>query len=258
VSAGAPFLTVVGCSPAWGNPGEPCSSYLVEAGGARILLDCGPGAFAALRALDPRPLDAVVLSHLHFDHCGDLVPFGYNRRYADLREWDPPQLLAPPGGLELLATLCEAGGASRDHLDGPFTLGEYATGADSRVGDARLSFAALQHPGVSHAIRIGAAGTALCFSGDTGLTPMLAAHARGARILICEATQTDVAESDNVHLSAFDAGAAAAEAGVGHLVLVHLDADRRERAVAAARTTFAGPVDAAVPGFRLTAEGSHG
>ena len=61
---GAPILTVIGCAPAWGNPGEPCSSYLVEAGGARILIDCGSGAFAALWALDPRPLDAVVLSHL--------------------------------------------------------------------------------------------------------------------------------------------------------------------------------------------------
>ena len=90
-------LTVVGCGPAWTNPGEPCSSYLVEAGGARILLDCGSGAFAALQELDPRPLDAVVLSHLHFDHCADLIPFGYSRMYAGLREWPPPRLLAPPG-----------------------------------------------------------------------------------------------------------------------------------------------------------------
>jgi hypothetical protein len=31
VADGAPILTVIGCAPAWGNPGEPCSSYLVEA-----------------------------------------------------------------------------------------------------------------------------------------------------------------------------------------------------------------------------------
>jgi ribonuclease BN (tRNA processing enzyme) len=251
VSAGAPALTVVGCGPAWGNPGEPCSSYLVEAGGARILLDCGPGAFTTLLALDPRPLDAVVLSHLHFDHCADLVPFGYNRRYADLREWEAPRLLAPPGGLEHLASLCEAGGAARDHLRGPFALGEYRAGVESRVGDARLTFAPLRHPGVSHGIRIEAGGKAICFSGDTGLTPALAEHARGADVLLCEATLADDAESDGVHLSAVDAGAAAAEAGVGQLVLVHLDASKRARAVSAARTTFAGKLDAAVPGFRL-------
>jgi ribonuclease BN (tRNA processing enzyme) len=251
VSAGAPALTVVGCGPAWTNPGEPCSSYLVEAGGARILLDCGSGAFAALRALDPRPLDAIVLSHLHFDHCGDLIPFGYNRRYSALREWDPPRLVAPPGGLERLAALAVAGGAEPDHLDGPFTLEEYEPGSELGVGDARLSLAALRHPGVSHAIRVEAGGKVLCFSGDTGLTPALAEHAQGADVLLCEATNSDVAASDAVHLSAFDAGAAATAAGVGRLLLVHVDADRRTRAVEAARTTFEGPVEAAVPGLRV-------
>ncbi|HEY3613108.1 MAG TPA: MBL fold metallo-hydrolase, partial [Gaiellales bacterium] len=121
-------VTVIGCSPAWGNPGEPCSSYLVEAGGARILLDCGPGAFAALRALDDRPLDAVVLSHLHFDHIADLIPFGFCRRYSVLRDWPAPRLLAPPGGIARLGGLAVAGGGDADHLDGPFALEEYVPG----------------------------------------------------------------------------------------------------------------------------------
>jgi ribonuclease BN (tRNA processing enzyme) len=252
VSAGAPVLTVVGCGPAWTNPGEPCSSYLVEAGGARILLDCGPGAFAAFTALDPRPLDAVVLSHLHFDHCGDLVPFGYSRRYAALKTWEAPRLIAPPGGLERLAALCLAGGAARDHLDGPFALEEYRPGTAVSVGEAVVTFAALPHPGVSHAIRVDAAGRALCFSGDTGRTPSLAAHASGVDLLVCEATQADTAPSDHVHLSAADAGAVATAAGAGRLVLVHLDADKRARAATAASAAFAGRVDAAVPGDRFT------
>jgi ribonuclease BN (tRNA processing enzyme) len=253
MSEGAPALTVVGCGPAWTNPGEPCSSYLVEAGGARILLDCGPGAFAALCALDPRPLDAVVLSHPHFDPCADLVPFAYNRGHGETRAWDPPRLVAPPGGLARLAALAVAGGATHDHLDGPFSLEEYEAGRELAIGAARLTFAALRHPGVSHAIRVEAAGQALCFSGDTGLTPALAAHASGAASLLCESTRADLEESDAEHLSAVGAGSAAAEAGVGHLVLVHLDAALRARAVAAARTVFSGPVTAAVPGLRLAA-----
>ena len=35
-------LTVVGCSPAWPNPGGAQSGYLVE-GSGRLLLDSGPG-----------------------------------------------------------------------------------------------------------------------------------------------------------------------------------------------------------------------
>src|SRR2546422_900228 len=34
-------LVVVGCSPAWPNPGGAQSGYLVE-GRGRLLLDCGP------------------------------------------------------------------------------------------------------------------------------------------------------------------------------------------------------------------------
>ena len=42
-------LTVVGCSPAWPNPGGAQSGYLLEGGSGRLLLDCGPGVLPALR-----------------------------------------------------------------------------------------------------------------------------------------------------------------------------------------------------------------
>ena len=56
------------------------SMHLVEANGKRILLDCGlfqgnrKEAFEKNRQMpiDPSTLDAVVLSHAHIDHCGNL------------------------------------------------------------------------------------------------------------------------------------------------------------------------------------------
>ena len=56
------------------------SCHIVEAGGRRVLRDCGlyqgrrAEAFARNRGLafDPATLDAVVLSHAHIDHCGNL------------------------------------------------------------------------------------------------------------------------------------------------------------------------------------------
>src|SRR4051794_2615027 len=54
------------------------SMHLVEAGGRRILLDCGMvrGSHAEARApafpFDPRSVDAAVLTHAHIDHCGNL------------------------------------------------------------------------------------------------------------------------------------------------------------------------------------------
>jgi L-ascorbate metabolism protein UlaG (beta-lactamase superfamily) len=79
------------------------SSVLVEAGGARVLADpvlrrwVGPlRRAAALPALEPLldpPLDAVVLSHLHHDHC-DL---------PTLRRLRPRLLVVPPGAGDWLA-----------------------------------------------------------------------------------------------------------------------------------------------------------
>lgn len=50
------------------------SGYLIEAENDVILLDHGPGAFARLMQAGKKAQDVthVFLSHLHFDHCGDL------------------------------------------------------------------------------------------------------------------------------------------------------------------------------------------
>lgn len=65
----------------WGAAGEVTGSmHLLEAAGARILLDAG--LFQGRRAeaakknaelpFDPRMIDSIVLSHAHIDHCGRL------------------------------------------------------------------------------------------------------------------------------------------------------------------------------------------
>lgn len=55
------------------------TSLLVETGGVRILMDCGPDFRQQILPHDFRRIDAVLLSHEHYDHVGgidDLRPFG--------------------------------------------------------------------------------------------------------------------------------------------------------------------------------------
>src|SRR5262252_1246396 len=55
-------LTVVGCSPAWPNPGGAQSGYLLD-GPGRLLLDCGPGVLARLREERTWPeIDAIAIT----------------------------------------------------------------------------------------------------------------------------------------------------------------------------------------------------
>src|ERR1700748_2478828 len=76
-------ITVLGKSPAWQDADGACSGYLVEGGGRRVLLDCGPGVFGKLRRfVDYLEIDAVVISHQHADHVFDLVPFASGLRYT--------------------------------------------------------------------------------------------------------------------------------------------------------------------------------
>ncbi len=246
-----PALHVLGCATAGGNPGEPCSGYLVTAGGSRILLDCGPGIVSSFLARDAAPLDAVVLSHLHFDHIGDLIPLGYAHLIGLASDWKAPALYVPPGGAKRLASLCEAGGAGAKHFATcgmPVT--EYDVGSALTIGDAELTFRELVHPGTSRAIRVEAGGGTLVFSGDTALTPALGEHAAGADLLLTEATA--LPESD-IHLPAAHAGRIAREAGCKALVLTHLDVRERTAALRQARETFGGPVLTAVPGLRVAA-----
>src|SRR3954453_6784227 len=111
-------ITVLGKSPAWQDADGACSGYLVEGGGCRVLLDCGPGVFGKLRRfVDYLEVDAVVISHLHADHVFALVPFASGLRYAPRQQPVPvdgwpgteqphrPRLIARAGAREGLAGL---------------------------------------------------------------------------------------------------------------------------------------------------------
>jgi Cft2 family RNA processing exonuclease len=66
------------------------NSYYLEAAGKRLVLDCGmhpkqegEEALPNFRALDDRPLDAIIVSHAHLDHIGTLPVL--MRRQPDAR-----------------------------------------------------------------------------------------------------------------------------------------------------------------------------
>src|SRR5688572_4685351 len=91
-------LHILGCGDAFGSGGRNQSGYLVEASDRMFLLDCGPTSLLAMKRakIDPRRLDAIILSHLHGDHFGGIPFFFIEYLYQAPRE-KPLTIAGPPG-----------------------------------------------------------------------------------------------------------------------------------------------------------------
>lgn len=242
-------VTVLGSSGGSPTRANPASGYLVSSDETAIWLDAGTGTFMALADLvDPGTLSAVVISHIHVDHCSDL--FGlYGYLAYGPSGTVPIRVFVPEGAAAHLAAFARAGDDHAYHT--VLDVVEVHADDEAAVGDATLRFGAAAHsvPGLVTRVDIG--DGALAYSGDTGPGSDLASVAAGADLLLCEASIPGARDerSHPYHLTAQEAGAAAAAAGVGRLVLTHFATGVDPvTAVDEARSEFAGTVDAARPG----------
>jgi ribonuclease BN (tRNA processing enzyme) len=215
-------LTVLGCSPAWPNRGGAQSGYLLE-GSGRLLLDCGTGVLSRLRDREAWPLvDALVLTHFHLDHWGDLVSWVFGATYGPGQDAKPPELWLPPGGRAKLETFGDLLGFS-SQLDRAFVLREYADGVTFRAAGFELTPARLVHyDELTFGIRVTDGRATVTYSGDTAPTPKLAELARGADLFLCEATLAESEpENDRGHLTGDEAVAAFQASGAKRLIVIH-------------------------------------
>lgn len=239
-------LTVVGCTGGLPGPTSPASCYLVESDGFRLVLDLGNGALGPLQALVAGPdIGAIVLSHLHADHCLDMTVLAVLLRYGPSAPARPIPVLAPPGAAERLATASYPG-STPAMFDGLF---DFVPAAEA-FGPLRIQTAPVNHPVPAVAVRLWDATSSLVFSGDTGVSPALIALARDADALLCEAGWGgSPVTTPDLHLSGAQAGEHAAAAGVGRLLITHVPPwESVAAAVAGAASTFGGPVEAVRPG----------
>jgi ribonuclease BN (tRNA processing enzyme) len=249
------LLTVLGCSGSGPGPASPASSYLVSAGDTRFLLDLGNGAFGALlRHLDPWALDAAVLSHLHADHCADMANLVVHRRYHPAPPAGVPPLpvYAPDGAADRLAAAYAASAEERASTDLSDVLAFLPVADGGAVGAVGLRSTPVEHPVAAYALRVEHGGASLVYSGDTGPSAGLVELARGADLLLCEASWPHVVPGQwdepppGLHLSGRQAGEHAKAAGVGRLLLTHVPAWQDAAVVLAeAREAFDGPVELA-------------
>jgi ribonuclease BN (tRNA processing enzyme) len=244
-------LTVLGACGAWPEAGRACSGYLVEHDGFRLLVDVGYATVPRLFELvGAGEVDAVFVSHGHPDHCADLNPLLRARTLLlDGPPCPPLPVYSPPGALDAVLALDRAAMLAEAYRLRTFTIGD-----ELAIGPFRAQTALLPHWLPDAGVRLTAGGRTLVYTGDAGPAPEVVALAHDADLLLAEATFVDeVPEDSRGYLcSATEAGRQASQAGVGRLVLTHLQpgTDRRAARAAAARE-YRGPIDVADGGLAI-------
>jgi ribonuclease BN (tRNA processing enzyme) len=222
-------VNVVGCSPAWPNPGGAQSGYLIDSGDGRLLLDCGPGVLARLREREGWPqIDAIAITHFHLDHWGDLVPWVWGLEFGPGSQLPAPVLWVPPGGRKVLTKLGEELG-SADMFETAFDVHEYADGKTFEAAGARVTpHRVLHYEMLAFGFRVSDGDTTLAYSGDSGPSDALPELARDADLFVCEATLLTPGSEDGTrgHLAAEEADTAFRASGAKRLLLTHRPAER--------------------------------
>ena len=170
-------LTILGAYGPFPGPNGGCSSYLIEDGDTRILLDCGSGSLSRYRTLyqGPLDLDAIVLSHMHTDHAGELDLFRYMVEFGQLKA--PLKVLSPD--------------TDRLHY-AAFDPVETHDGMQVEIGSLTLRFTAVRHAVPTMGVRItGEDGSSLFYTGDTGWFDGLVDAAQDAGMLLADACLRD-------------------------------------------------------------------
>lgn len=250
-------LTVVGCAGSFPRADSPASCYLLQAPYAgrtySLVMDLGSGALGPLqRYVDPTTVDAVVLSHLHADHCLDMCGYYVLRKYHPEGALPPIPVYGPQGTAEHLARAYDL--RSPVGMTEQFDFDAWEPGGTVDLGPFRVTPRRMAHPVDAYALRVEHAGRTLVYSGDTGPTEALVEHATGADALLCEASFLESADNPpGIHLTGAQAGDHAARAGVGRLLVTHIPVwTDRDTVAAEAKQAYGGPIDLVEAGDTYT------
>lgn len=292
------FLGTAGGPPLRFDRSEPSTLLIVN--GRKYLIDCGIGTARRLveAGIDSSQIKTVLFTHLHADHdmgfadvmANDFFEGGGSGAEGPFNIYGPPQTKQlVDAGLQFISVGFRPFAAapptayrmSGSNFVSPFISHEVdRDGLVFDDGNIRVTAAENSHyvmipPAVrpqykSYSYRIETPDGVIVFSGDTGASGAIGTIAKGADVLIAEASYRDAEDLDqsisaratrnhwsplvrkrfrdhfvNEHLDAAEIGQIAAKGGAKAVIFYHYDpADKADAAafVSSAKKYFPGPV----------------
>jgi ribonuclease Z len=217
-------LTLMGTSPAMASAEQDHIYLLLDGPAGFWLIDCGGSAAHQLlrRGYDPLQLRGIILTHGHADHIYGLPVFIQDLWLRGRRELLPIYANAPT--VERCRKLLELFMSPSMHAFVQFLV----------ISDAPLShvletedFQVISSPTIHsfpcNALRFEPKNPSrvVVYSSDTAPCASVSELARGAALLLHEATVLEPVSIEIGHSTASEAATSAAEAGVSELWLVH-------------------------------------
>ena len=181
----------VGSGDAFGTDGRFQACISLRWPQAHVQLDCGASSLIALKrlGLNPRSVDAVIVSHLHGDHFGGLAFLVLDQQFV--RRERPLTIAGPIGLRERLLQAMDVLFTGSSSVERRFELNvlELAERMPTRVGPAEVTSLEVVHPSgaAAYGMRIRCDDKVVAYSGDTEWTDSLLELAAGADVFICEA-----------------------------------------------------------------------
>jgi ribonuclease BN (tRNA processing enzyme) len=219
-------ITILGSGDAFGSGGRFNSCLHVEAGGERMLLDCGGSSLVALNkaGIERNGISTLLFTHFHGDHFGGLPAFLLDAQFVSRRS--EPLVIAGPLGVEhraLHALDANFPGAATNAWRFPIRYVEVTPESPAPLAGIDVTAFPMVHDeraGPCQGYRLAHGGKVFAFSGDTAWTEALVPLAAGADVLLVECYTWDVKLAN--HLDYETLASHRAELKTARIVLTHM------------------------------------
>ena len=225
----------VGSGDAFGSGGRFQTCILVDGPGSRFAIDFGTSSLIALaqQGIEHNSIDAILLTHLHGDHCGG-VPFLLIDAMLGARRSRPLTIAGPRDLPARMDGIREALFPGSHVMTPKFPIDwiEMEPGRAHRVLDLVVTPQPARHTRETNptALRVEVGGKVVTYTGDTEWTDEVATAARGADLLIAESYFYD--KPVPWHMNYPDISAHATQVGARRVILTHMSREMLARAAA--------------------------
>jgi ribonuclease BN (tRNA processing enzyme) len=223
----------VGSGDSFGSGGRFQTCILVDGPASRVAIDFGTSSLIALaqQGIAHNSIDAILLTHLHGDHCGG-VPFLLVDAMLAARRDRPLTIAGPRDLARRMGEIREALFPGSHVMTPAFPVHwvELPLGQPCDVLDLRVTARPARHTRETNptSLRVEVGGKVIAYTGDTEWTDEVAAVARGADLLIAECYFYD--KPVRWHLNYPAIAAHRAELGARRVILTHLSREMLARA----------------------------